>query len=92
MTLRYKYTAQSLDAAYFYRRGSVICRSVYLSVTIVSLAETAEPFKIPFGMWTRVGPWNHVLHGMHIGATWRIRLNHSCAAVMGVTVYALSAF
>jgi len=72
--------------------GLSVCLSVCLSVTIVSLAETAEPFDIPFGMWTRVGPRNHVLDGMHIDATWRIRLNHSCAAVMGVTVYALSTF
>jgi len=37
--------------------------SVGLSVTIVSLAETAEPIKMPFGLWTRVGPRNYVLDG-----------------------------
>jgi len=27
-------------------------------------------------------PMNHVLDGVHIGATWRIRLNRPCVAVM----------
>jgi len=35
--------------------------SVCLSVTIVSPAETAEPIAMLFGLWTRVGPRNHVL-------------------------------
>jgi len=35
-----------------------------------------------FGMWTRVDPRHHVLHGVHIGATWRIRLNHPCTATV----------
>jgi len=43
----------------------VVCLSVGLSVglsfTIVSLAEMAEPTEMPFWMWTRVGPRNHVL-------------------------------
>jgi len=34
----------------------VVCLSVCLSVTTVSPAETSEPIKMPFGMWTRVGP------------------------------------
>ena len=29
-----------------------------------------------------VGPLNHVLNGVHIGATWQIRLNDPCAAAM----------
>jgi len=29
-----------------------------------------------------MGPRKHVLDGVHIGATWRIRLNRQCAAVM----------
>jgi len=37
---------------------------------------------MPFRFWTWVGPRKHVFDGMHIGATWRIRLNHPCAAVM----------
>jgi len=46
-------------------------RSVYQSVSlqvcwsvmIVSPGKTAEPIKIPFGLWTRVGPRNLVLDG-----------------------------
>jgi len=37
--------------------------SVGLSVTIVSRAETAELIKMPFGLWTWVGPGNHVSNG-----------------------------
>jgi len=48
-----------IDAAYCYRRSSVVCRSV----TIVSPAKTAEPIEIPFGVWTRLGLGNHVLDG-----------------------------
>jgi len=38
-----------------------------------SCVKTAEPTKIPFWMWTRVGSRKHVLDGVHIGTTWRIR-------------------
>jgi len=34
--------------------------SVGRSVTLVSLAKTAEPIEIPYGLRTRVGPENHV--------------------------------
>jgi len=37
--------------------------SVFLSVTIVNPAKTAQPIEIPFGVWTQVGPRNHVLDG-----------------------------
>ena len=37
--------------------------SVCLSVTTVSPAKTAEPIELPFGMWIRMGPRNHVLDG-----------------------------
>jgi len=40
-----------VDAAYCYRRG--------LSVAVVSLAKTAEPIEMPFGLWTRVDSKNH---------------------------------
>ena len=30
----------------------------------VSCAKTAEPIKIPFGLWARIGPMNHVLDGI----------------------------
>jgi len=39
-------------------------------------------FEMPFGLCTRVGWRKHVLHGVHIGATRRIRLNRLCAAAM----------
>jgi len=39
------------------------CLSVGLSVTLVSPAKTAEPIEMPFGLWTLVGPRNHVLDG-----------------------------
>ena len=37
--------------------------SVGRSVTIVSPAKTAEPIEMAFGLWTRLGPRNHVLDG-----------------------------
>jgi len=41
--------------------------SVYLSVclliTFVSPAKTADPIEMPFGVVTRVGQRNHILHG-----------------------------
>jgi len=41
----------------------LVAWSVGRSVTLVSPAETAEPFKMPFGLRTWVGPGNHVLNG-----------------------------
>jgi len=52
-----------VDAAYCDRPSSVVCRSVGLSVTLVSLAKTAAPIELPFGLRTWVGPRNHVLDG-----------------------------
>jgi len=40
----------------------VVCRSV----TIVSPVKTAESIDVTFGLWTLVGPRNHVLDGVHI--------------------------
>ena len=37
--------------------------SVGLSVTLVSPAKTAEPIEMPFGLWARMSPRNHVLDG-----------------------------
>jgi len=34
-----------------------------LSVTLVSPAKAAGPIEMPFGLWTWVGPENHVLDG-----------------------------
>jgi len=50
--------------------------SVGLSVRIMTPAKMAELIEMPSGMWTRVGPRNHVLNGVLIGAIWWIRLNH----------------
>jgi len=33
---------------------------------ILSPAKTAKPIKMSHGMWTRVGPRNHVLDGVQI--------------------------
>ena len=49
--------------AYCYRRSSMVCLSIGLSVTIASPAETAEPIEITLGMLSVVGPWKHVLDG-----------------------------
>jgi len=38
-----------------------VCLSVSLSVTIMSPAKTAELIEAPFGLWTQMGPRNHVL-------------------------------
>jgi len=51
-----------VDAAYCYRRSSVVCQSP----TLVSPAKTAEPIEMPFGLRTRVVPSNHVLDGVQI--------------------------
>ena len=53
--------------------------SVGRSVTIVSHAKTAELMEMPFGLWTRVVPRKHVIDGVHIGPTWRIRLRRRCS-------------
>jgi len=34
----------------------------------------AKPIEMPLGLWIWVGPRKHVIHGVRIGATWRIRL------------------
>jgi len=44
------------DAGYCYKQSSAVCRSVFLSVTTVSPAKTAEPIEMSFGVWNRVGP------------------------------------
>jgi len=57
--------------------SDVACPSVM--GTRMSLAKTEEPIEMPF-KWYRL-----VLDGLmkvHIGATWRVRLNDPCAATM----------
>jgi len=51
-----------------------VCQSVCLSVCLSVChnrepAKTAEPFEMPFGKWTLVGPRSHALDGVHVGAT-----------------------
>jgi len=52
--------AHGVDAAYCYRESGVVCLSVCLSVMIGSPAKTDKLIEMPFGLWTRVGPRNHV--------------------------------
>ena len=52
-----------IDADYLYRPSSVVCRSVFQSVTLVSPTKTAARIELPFGLRTWVGPGNHVLDG-----------------------------
>jgi len=55
-----------VDAAYCYRPSNMVCRSVGLSVKLVSPAKTAEPIEMPFPLRTRVDParpGNNLLDG-----------------------------
>jgi len=54
----------------------VVCLSV-LS-TPVNPAKTAEPMKMPFGVWTQVGPMNHMLDGGDTGVIRQTQLNDAC--------------
>jgi len=47
----------------------------------VNCAKMVEPLEISFRLWTRVGAKKHVLGGVHSGATWRIPLNGTYAAI-----------
>jgi len=56
---------------YCYRRSSVVCRFIGRSVCLSrpwTMHTIAEPIEMPFGMWTQVGPRNHVclLNGVQI--------------------------
>jgi len=53
-----------LDSVCCYRRSSMVSLSVCLSVTTVSPAKTAEPIKMPFETWIRVGPRNNLLRDL----------------------------
>ena len=65
-----------VDAGYCYRPSSLVC----LSVTVESHAKTAELIRMPFGMWTRVGPRKHVSDG---GEYWRHLANTIEPSVCG---------
>jgi len=47
---------QCTDAAYCYR-----CSVVCVLVATMSYAETAEAIEVSFGVWSEVGPRNHIL-------------------------------
>ena len=47
---------------------------------MASCAKTAEPIKMPFGLWARMGPRNHVLDG---DAAWRHLLNTIAPSMCG---------
>jgi len=64
--IRPHHSTTYVDAAYCYRPSSMVCRSVCLSVTLVSPPKTAAPIEMPFGLRTRVGPGNHILDGSRI--------------------------
>ena len=59
----------NVDAAYCYRLSRLVCLSVCLSVTVMSPEKTAELIEMPFGLWDQIEPREHVLDGVHIGAT-----------------------
>jgi len=58
--------------------------SVCVLVTTVRLAKTAEQIRDAVRVVDslRHEDWNRVSDGVHMGATWRIRLNDSCLAAM----------
>jgi len=63
---RFSYSHAQRDRADYCCICSVI--SAYLSVCrldvlVMNPAKTAEPIEVQFGLWTRVGPRNHVLGG-----------------------------
>jgi len=59
--IRLHHHTRYVDVAYCDTQSSVVCQSVCVSVMIVSPAKTDEPIETLFGMWTWVGPQNHVL-------------------------------
>jgi len=50
--------------------------------SVVSYAKMAEPIKLWFGLWSRLGPRKHAVGGVHIGATWQVPLNRTYAVTM----------
>ena len=52
-----------VDVACCYRWRSMVCWLVCQSLKVMSPAKMAEPIKMPFGLWTQLGPRNHILDG-----------------------------
>jgi len=64
--------------------------SVSLLDTTVNHAKTAEPIEVLFGIWTRMGPRNHVLQGggrisQEKGQFWRVLRIGPCDATIRQT-------
>jgi len=55
-----------VHAVYCYRPSSMVCRSAFWSVALVSPAKMAEPIEMPFGLRTQVSPGNHVSYGVQV--------------------------
>jgi len=57
---------------------------VHVLSTAASRAKMDEPIEMPFAAQIHVGPRDRVsvLDGVHIGATWQIRLGDPCAAAI----------
>jgi len=60
-------------------RGTII---KFRDLSDVRCAKTVKAVEIAFRIWTLVGPWQHILDRVHIGATWQTRLNRPCVMVM----------
>jgi len=69
-----------VDAAYCYRRSSVVCHTS-------EPCKTAEPIEMPFAMWTQLDPRKHVLDG---GAHWHNLANMIERFMCGVDAAFLS--
>ena len=52
---------QYCDAAYYCYRPSSVASGLSVGLSQYESAKAAEPIEIPFRLWTRVVPRNHVL-------------------------------
>ena len=73
----HRIAALAIEVAYWYRQSNFVGLSVGLSVghNRDPCKNPCKTIKVPFGMMTRLGQRTRVLEGVHIGATWQIRLN-----------------
>ena len=60
--------------------GAAHCKLWGPSAMCCAKTTVGLPTEMQFRLLSRVGPENHVLDGMRISATWRIRVNRPCAA------------
>jgi len=74
-------SSQSAAMQYYMRSSGLLAPTechVSWSVTLVSPAKAAEPIKMPFELWTRMGPRNRVRWGPDSPLEWAI-LEERCA-------------